>query len=122
METGAASFPHKRQGFGEGSTGMAESSEKQQKTSVYVESGVDVARTFAEHKKATPAQVALAWLLAQPCSSLFPEPRRYIGSRKTLVLDVSLTADDRHDIERSVSRIEVRGGRYPEASQRMVDR
>ena len=85
---------------------------------------VEWLKTFAERKKASPAQIALAWLLAQK-PWIVPIP----GTTKTHRLQenlgavhVSLTADDLRDIERAVSHIEVHGARYPEASQRMVDR
>jgi aryl-alcohol dehydrogenase-like predicted oxidoreductase len=77
---------------------------------------VDLLRAIAERKKATPAQIALAWLLARK-PWIVPIP----GTTKLHRLDenlgaasVALTADDLDDIERAASKIEVQGARYPE--------
>ena len=79
---------------------------------------------FAERKQATPAQVALAWLLAQK-PWIVPIP----GTTKHHRLDenlgaaaIDLTADDRREIDRAAAQIEVRGARYPEHLQKMVGR
>jgi len=81
-------------------------------------------KSFAERKRATPAQVALAWLLAQK-PWIVPIP----GTTKPQRLDenlgaarIQLSADDLRDIERAVSQIEVHGARYPEHLQKMVGR
>jgi len=80
--------------------------------------------TFAERKKATPAQVALAWLLAQK-PWIVPIP----GTTKLHRLDeniggaaVKLTADDLRDIDRAAAEISVEGARYPEHLQKLVGR
>jgi aryl-alcohol dehydrogenase-like predicted oxidoreductase len=85
---------------------------------------VDWLKAFAERKHATPAQVALAWLLAQK-PWIVPIP----GTTKQHRLDenlgaaeLELAADDLRDIERAVSGIEVQGARYPEHLQKMVGR
>jgi aryl-alcohol dehydrogenase-like predicted oxidoreductase len=85
---------------------------------------VEWLKAFAERKPATPAQVALAWLLAQK-PWIVPIP----GTTKRQRLDenlgaarIQLSADDLRDIERAVSQIEVRGERYPEHLQKMVGR
>jgi aryl-alcohol dehydrogenase-like predicted oxidoreductase len=77
---------------------------------------VDMLRAFAEKKKATPAQVALAWLLAQK-SWIVPIP----GTRKLHRLeenlgaaDVVLTAEDLREIDGAASQITVQGLRLPE--------
>jgi aryl-alcohol dehydrogenase-like predicted oxidoreductase len=77
---------------------------------------VDLLRKIAEQKKATPAQIALAWLLAQR-PWIVPIP----GTRKLERLDendgaaaVALTADDLRDIDRAASAIAIQGARYPE--------
>lgn len=77
---------------------------------------------IGERKNATPAQVALAWLLAQK-PWIVPIP----GTTKLHRLDenigaaaVDLTADDLRDIESAVSAITVQGARYPEHLQRMT--
>ena len=79
---------------------------------------------IAERKKATPAQIALAWLLAQK-PWIVPIP----GTRKLERLEenigaaaIELSSDDRRDIDRVTAQVSVQGARYPEASQRMIDR
>ncbi|HEY8284571.1 MAG TPA: aldo/keto reductase [Chloroflexota bacterium] len=83
---------------------------------------VDLLGTIAERKQATPAQIALAWLLAQK-PWIVPIP----GTRKLERLDenigaaaVELTADDLREIERAASQVTVHGARYPEALERMT--
>jgi aryl-alcohol dehydrogenase-like predicted oxidoreductase len=85
---------------------------------------VDLVRGIAAEKKATPAQIALAWLLAQK-PWIVPIP----GTTKVRRLEenlggatVELTADDLRKIEDAASKITIRGHRYAEASQRMIDR
>jgi aryl-alcohol dehydrogenase-like predicted oxidoreductase len=80
--------------------------------------------TFAERKKATPAQVALAWLLAQK-SWIVPIP----GTTKLHRLDenvgavaIQLTNDDLREIDRAASAITVQGARYPEKLQQLTGR
>src|SRR5438874_5862425 len=77
---------------------------------------VDLLRTIAARKKATPAQIALAWLLAQN-AWIVPIP----GTTKLARLDenigavaLRLTADDRREIESAASHITIQGARYPE--------
>ncbi|HTV00277.1 MAG TPA: aldo/keto reductase [Luteitalea sp.] len=79
---------------------------------------------FAARKAATPAQVALAWLLARK-AWIVPIP----GTTKTTRLQenlgavqVELTHEDLRDIEQALAGIEVRGDRYSESLQKMVDR
>ena len=81
-------------------------------------------KTFAERKQATPAQVALAWLVAQK-PWIVPIP----GTTKRNRLEenlgaaaIQLTSADLRDIDRAASRIEVHGARYPEHLQQMVGR
>jgi len=79
---------------------------------------------FAERKKATPAQIALAWLLAQK-PWIVPIPGTTKRSRLQENLGaaaIQLTADDLREIDRAASQIEVHGARYPEHLQRMVGR
>src|SRR5581483_541274 len=85
---------------------------------------VDWLKTFAERTHSTPAQIALAWLLAQR-PWIVPIP----GTTKRHRLDenlgaaaVRLTADDLREIDRAAAQIEVRGARYPEHLQQMVGR
>jgi aryl-alcohol dehydrogenase-like predicted oxidoreductase len=85
---------------------------------------VDMLSRIAEDKKATPAQTALAWLLAQrPWIAPIPGTRRLERLEENLgALDVQLTQGDLAAIEDAVAGITVTGARYPEAMQRMVDR
>ena len=85
---------------------------------------VEWLKAFAAHKQATPAQVALAWILAQK-PWIVPIP----GTTKCHRLEenlggasVELSAGDLRDIEAAVSRIEVHGARYPEHLLKMVGR
>jgi aryl-alcohol dehydrogenase-like predicted oxidoreductase len=85
---------------------------------------VDWLKTFAERRHVTPAQVALAWLLAQkPWIVPIPGTTKRTRLQENLgALQVSLTAADLADIQRAVSQIEVQGARYPEHLQMMVGR
>jgi aryl-alcohol dehydrogenase-like predicted oxidoreductase len=81
---------------------------------------VDLLRDIAERKKATPAQIALAWLLAQK-PWIVPIP----GTTKLARLEenigaaaVDLTPDDLREIDRAASNIEIHGARYPEALEK----
>ena len=81
---------------------------------------VDLLRKIAERKKATPAQIALAWLLAQK-PWIVPIP----GTTKLTRLEenigaaaIELTRDDLREIDRAASTIEIRGARYPEALEK----
>jgi aryl-alcohol dehydrogenase-like predicted oxidoreductase len=85
---------------------------------------VDLLNRVAERKKATPAQIALAWLLAQK-PWIVPIP----GTTKAQRLEenigaasVELTSDDLRDIDDAASTITVQGARYPESMQRMTGR
>jgi aryl-alcohol dehydrogenase-like predicted oxidoreductase len=81
---------------------------------------VDVLRTIAERKKATPAQIALAWLLAQnpwivpiPGTTKLARLEENIGAAA-----ITLTADDLREIDSAASKIEIQGARYPEALEK----
>jgi aryl-alcohol dehydrogenase-like predicted oxidoreductase len=77
---------------------------------------VDLLKRIAEQKKATPAQIALAWLLAQR-SWIVPIPgttKLHRLEENIRAVSVQLTADDLAEIERAVSAIAVKGDRYPE--------
>jgi aryl-alcohol dehydrogenase-like predicted oxidoreductase len=85
---------------------------------------VDLLARIADGKDATPAQIALAWLLAQR-SWIVPIP----GTRRLERLDenlaavqVKLTTSDLDAIDTAAAQIRVVGDRYPEAMQRMIDR
>ena len=85
---------------------------------------VEVLQGMARRKQVTPAQVALAWLLAQkpwivpiPGTTKLHRLEENIGAA-----DVELTADDLADIERAAGAISVHGARYPEALERLSNR
>ena len=85
---------------------------------------VDLLSRVAERKKATPAQIALAWLLAQkpwivpiPGTTKLHRLEENIGAAA-----VELTADDLREIDDAASTITVQGARYPESMQRMTGR
>ena len=85
---------------------------------------VEWLKTFAACKKATPAQMALAWLLAQK-PWIVPIPgttKRHRLDENLRAVAIHLTADDLREIDRAASQIEVQGARYPEAMLKMVGR
>ena len=77
---------------------------------------VDLLKRIAVEKKATPAQIALAWLLAQkPWIVPIPGTTKLHRLEENLgAADVELTAQDLAEIERAASAIQVEGERYPE--------
>jgi aryl-alcohol dehydrogenase-like predicted oxidoreductase len=83
---------------------------------------VDLLARIAEQKGATPAQVALAWLLAQK-PWIVPIPgttKLHRFEENIAAADVELTADDLREIEDA--QVSAEGARYPEALERMIDR
>jgi aryl-alcohol dehydrogenase-like predicted oxidoreductase len=83
---------------------------------------VDFLRKVAERKKGTPAQIALAWLLAQkpwivpiPGTTKLSRLEENIGA-----VALELTPDDIRDIDSAASKITVQGERYPAELQRMT--
>ena len=85
---------------------------------------VDLLQSIARRKRATPAQLALAWLLAQkpwivpiPGTTKLQRLEENIGAA-----DVTLTAEDLVEIDRAASQITIHGARYPEAMERMTNR
>ena len=85
---------------------------------------VEWLKEFAERRNATPAQIALAWLLAQkPWIAPIPgTTKRHRLEENLGATKIQLTADDLRDIDRAVSQIDVYGARYPEHLQMMVGR
>jgi aryl-alcohol dehydrogenase-like predicted oxidoreductase len=85
---------------------------------------VELVRRVAEQKKATPAQIALAWLLAQkPWIVPIPGTTKLRRLEENLgAVEVELTKDDLREIDSAASKITVQGDRYPESLQRMVGR
>jgi aryl-alcohol dehydrogenase-like predicted oxidoreductase len=84
----------------------------------------DLLGGVATRKNVTPAQVALAWLLAQkPWIVPIPGTRRLGRLEENIgAAAVDLTADDLHEIESATSKIKVEGARYPEHLERMTGR
>jgi aryl-alcohol dehydrogenase-like predicted oxidoreductase len=85
---------------------------------------VEWLKTFATRKNATPAQIALAWLLAQK-PWIVPIPgttKRHRLEENLGAANIQLTAEDLREIDRAASQIEVHGARYPEAMLKMVGR
>lgn len=85
---------------------------------------VDLLQTIAARKRATPGQIALAWLLAQrPWIVPIPGTRRLERLAENLgAADVELTADDLREIGDAAAGIEVQGARYPDFMQRLIGR
>ncbi|HZI60403.1 MAG TPA: aldo/keto reductase [Pyrinomonadaceae bacterium] len=85
---------------------------------------VDLIKTIAERKNATPAQIALAWLLAQkpwivpiPGTTKLHRLEENIGA-----VDVVLTPDDLREIDDATTKITIQGARYPEAMEKRTGR
>jgi aryl-alcohol dehydrogenase-like predicted oxidoreductase len=85
---------------------------------------VDAIAALAEKKKATTAQIALAWLLAQK-PGIVPIP----GTTKLARVEeniaaaaLELTAEELQEVDRITAEIPVQGDRYPEALERMTNR
>ena len=81
---------------------------------------VDLLTKFAQQKKATPSQIALAWLLAQkpwivpiPGTTKLHRLEENIGA-----VDVELTAEDLREIDEAASKITIQGARYPEEMEK----
>jgi aryl-alcohol dehydrogenase-like predicted oxidoreductase len=85
---------------------------------------VDLLGRIAERKQATPAQIALAWLLAQK-PWIVPIPgttKLHRLQENVAAVDVTLTEGDLREIENAAAQITVQGARYPESAQRMINR
>jgi len=84
---------------------------------------VDLLSSFARRKNATPAQIALAWLLAQkPWIVPIPGTRRLERLEENIgAVAIELTPDDLRDIESAASQITVLGSRYPEDLERQTN-
>jgi len=85
---------------------------------------VDLVGRFAQEKKTTPAQIALAWVLAQkPWVVPIPGTTKLHRLEENLgAASVELTPDDLRRISDAASKVAVQGARYPEAAQRMINR
>ena len=85
---------------------------------------MDILRQMAERRKATPAQIALAWLLARK-PWIVPIPGTTKLNRMTenmAAADLELTPDDLAEINTAASKIAVQGARYPAHLQKLVGR
>lgn len=85
---------------------------------------VDLIGKFAEQKNATPAQIALAWLLAQrPWIAPIPGTTKLHRLEENIgAVNVELSSDDLRQLENAASKIPVQGARYPEEMQKLVNR
>ena len=85
---------------------------------------VGLLRRIAERKRATPAQVAIAWLLAQkPWIVPIPGTTKLHRLEENLgAATVKFGAGDLKEIESAFAGVEVQGARYPESLQKRVDR
>jgi aryl-alcohol dehydrogenase-like predicted oxidoreductase len=85
---------------------------------------VDLVSKVAEQKKATSAQIALAWILAQkPWMVPIPGTTKLHRLEENIgAANVQLTADDLRQIDNASSKIPVQGARYPENLQKLVNR
>lgn len=85
---------------------------------------VDLLTGIAEQKDATPAQIALAWVLSQK-PWIVPIPgttKLHRLSENMGAVDIRLTDDELGQIDLALSKISVRGDRYPETHQKLIDR
>ncbi|MCA1705998.1 MAG: aldo/keto reductase [Actinobacteria bacterium] len=85
---------------------------------------INLLASISARKNATPAQVALAWLLARkPWIAPIPGTRRVERLDENIgAVDVDLSPDDLREIESAASQIEVQGARYPEHLERLTNR
>jgi aryl-alcohol dehydrogenase-like predicted oxidoreductase len=85
---------------------------------------VDLIGKFAEQKKATPAQIALAWLLAQkPWIVPIPGTTKLHRLEENLgAASVELSSDDIRQLDAAAAKIPLQGARYPEELQKLVGR
>ncbi len=85
---------------------------------------VDMLSQVAQEKNGTPAQIALAWLLAQKAWIVpIPGTTKFSRLEENLrAVDVELTTDDLREIEEAASKIKIHGARYPEQHERLTGR
>src|ERR1700726_1678984 len=83
---------------------------------------IDLLGRIAKRKNATPAQIALAWLLAQkPWIAPIPGTTKLSRLEENIgAVEIELTPEDLRDIEAAASKITVEGARYPERLERMT--
>jgi len=85
---------------------------------------VNLLTKFAQQKRVTPAQIALAWILAQkPWMVPIPGTTKLHRLEENLgAASVQLAPEDLRQIDDAASKVELQGERYPEAAQRMINR
>jgi aryl-alcohol dehydrogenase-like predicted oxidoreductase len=84
---------------------------------------VDLIGNFAQQKKATPAQIALAWLLQKPWIVPIPGTTKLHRLEENIgAVTVDLTSEDLRQLEAATAKIAVQGARYPEEFQKLVGR
>jgi aryl-alcohol dehydrogenase-like predicted oxidoreductase len=85
---------------------------------------LDLLARIGAKKKATPAQIALAWLLAQkPWIVPIPSTRRLDRLEENLgAVQIELSSDDLREIDHGFSKITVQGARLSEAHMQLIDR
>jgi aryl-alcohol dehydrogenase-like predicted oxidoreductase len=85
---------------------------------------VDLLASIAERKKATPAQIALAWLLAQkPWIAPIPGTTKRTRLQENLgAVEINLSPEDLGEIDTAATKITVQGARYPEQLERLTGR
>ncbi|MDP4278709.1 MAG: aldo/keto reductase [Bacteroidota bacterium] len=85
---------------------------------------VDLLTTIATEKQATPAQIALAWILAQkPWIVPIPGTTKLHRFNENIgAVDVKLTADDLKNINEAASKIDLQGDRYQPSNAKLIDR
>lgn len=85
---------------------------------------VDIVAKFAQEKKATPAQIALAWVMAQkPWMVPIPGTTKLHRLEENLgAASIELTSDDLRRIDEAASQVDVQGARYSEGAQRLINR
>jgi aryl-alcohol dehydrogenase-like predicted oxidoreductase len=85
---------------------------------------VHLLETIAQRKKATPAQIALAWVLAQkPWMAPIPGTTKLHRLQENVAaVSIELSEGDLREIENAVSEMTMQGARYSEGAQRMIDR
>ena len=83
---------------------------------------VDMVKAVGERKSATPAQIALAWLLAQkPWIVPIPGTTKLHRLEENLgAVNIELTEDELHQIEDAAARVQLEGARLPEAALKMT--
>jgi len=83
---------------------------------------IDLLNTVANQKAATPAQIALAWLLAQkPWIAPIPGTTKLSRLEENIgAVNIELTAEDLHQNNDAASKIEIEGSRYPEALEKQT--